>query len=241
MRTTWMILALPLALVGCDKGSGDDTDPASEDSGVDGAGDDGTGDDGTGDDAGAADDTGGVWGQEALDLVTARAGTYQGAWEMLGLDAGDEPYTYLSWTDDIVGSNPRIEGDRAMMDVTDFMVLEDYGDYEISWIEGVLIEEDGSPGEEFMEMDGEVTIFSQVKDGYYEYQTELARSDFSAWANVTQDNLISGYHTTYKVVTWPDGMETHDITRVTTLEWDAGDGPQTIEFTSMTGRHQKVK
>ncbi len=181
-----------------------------------------------------------TWGAEALDLVTAKAGTYEGSWQMFGLDPLDVSYPSMTWTDVAVATNPRIDGERALVDVTDTMDMGNYGEMQATWLEGVMIETDGSPGDEYMEMDGVVTVFSKVADDEYEYVTDIADSDYFSWSNVSAQNLIDGYHTTHKTVSWPDGQETHDITRTTTLEYDGGDGPVVVEFTSLVGQHIKV-
>jgi len=216
-----LIPLLILAVTACGGDSADDETPQGGD--------------------GDSGDGGAAWGEESLDLITSKSGAYGGAWEMMGLDASGATYTAMTWTDEVTSSDPRIEGDRAIVDVYSFMVIDPYGEYELSWIEGVFIEEDGSAGEEFMEMDGEITIFTKVADDRYEYETAVGQDDYYYWDGPTAQNLISGHHVNTKIVSYPDGVETHDITRFTTLEWDDGGGVQVAEFTSMMGQHYRVK
>ncbi len=87
------------------------------------------------------------WGQESLNFVTKNlAATFEGTWTLSGLDASDTPLESMSWTDVAIGSNPRIDGDRALVDVQNDM---DGGTWthSMTFNEGVLIEEDGSMGD----------------------------------------------------------------------------------------------
>ncbi len=181
-----------------------------------------------------------VWGQDALDHVIAKAGTYHGAWEMYGLDASDKVYLASTWTDIAVGSNPRIEGDRAQLDVIDTMDIDGF-EYVIEWTEGLMIEKDGSTGQAFMDMDGVVTLMPEIKPGYFQYQTDVVSSDLFYMANIDMSNLILGYHVTEKWVSEVNGLETHDITRNTHLKWSDKSGEYEADFLSMTGQHTKVK
>ncbi len=182
-----------------------------------------------------------VWGQEALDEVEQLAsGHFEGAWEMYGLDAMDRPVSAMTWTDVVTAENPRIEGERALVDVTDVMQFEEWGEYTMSWIEGVLINKDGSAGEQFMEIEGELTIITEIAPDRYEYAGEVTSQDLQYVENVTPANLISGSKYTTKVVTWADDLQTHQVTTETTLEYtDAAGNVDTVSFTSMEGSHQQ--
>lgn len=188
-----------------------------------------------------ADDDGGIWGQAALDFVSENlVGSYDGEWALSGLDATDTPVEQASWSDTITASNPRIEEDRALVDVASVM---DGGTWtqELEFLEGVYIEDDGSVGAYFFEVDAEITISTETSPGVWEYDAELTAYDYSAMANVTADNLIEGSNHSVKVVSYPDGVERHDITTTTHVEYDAGEGLQVVEFTSLQGYHRRAE
>ena len=236
MRELLVMLCACLLVLGLGACKGEEAD--DDDSGA--ADDDDVADDDVADDdSGSADDDT-EWGAEALEMVTEMAGTYQGDFEMFGLDAADASYSASAWVDTAVASNPRIEGDRAQVDVHDTMEMDGGGTYEMDWVEGLLIEEDGSTGEWFMEMEGVVTIMTEVEPGHFEYEQAVEDYDFYYWANITPENLIVGSHLTTKLVADEGGLETHDITRTTHLEYDDGAGGSvTVDYTSMEGTHQK--
>ncbi len=241
----WLILGLLAALLmGCNGGD-DDDDVTGDDDDVTGDDDDATGDDddATGDDddaTGDDDDSAGVWGQEALDLITGMVGTYTGDFVMHGLDGADAPYPAMSWADTAVASNPRIDGDRAQVDVHDTMVMDGGGTYEQEWLEGILIEPDGSAGDRFIDMDGVVTVQTEVTPGVFEYEQPIEEYDFYNWTNVTAANLIAGGHLMHKEVVDDGGIETHLISRTTSLEYeDAGGSTVSVEYLSLEGTHQK--
>jgi len=197
-------------------------------------------DDGEPDDTDSVDDTG-IWGQESLDFVTERlAKTFTGEWEMFKLDESDESVVDLGWTDVIVGSNPRIEEDRAFVDVISDM---DGGmwTYSYSLIEGVMITEDGGMGDYFMEIEGEVTIVTETSTDVWESSAALADTDLSSMANVSSSNLVDGWKSTTKVVSFDEeGAEHHEVSVITHVTYidDSGE-EQTVEFTSLEGYHHE--
>ena len=200
----------------------------------------------TGDDTSTTDSSSTVdsdprpWGQDSLDFVTENlVGTFEGAWTLTGLDASDTPTEGMSWTDVAIGSAPRIEDDRALVDVQNDM---DGGTwtYTMTFNEGVMIEEDGSMGAYFMDIEGAVTFLTETTPGTWTYQEDLTPNDLSMMANVTEDNLITGWKQSSKVITFPEDIERHDITTVTHVEYDPGSGSQIVEFTSLVGYHQRA-
>lgn len=222
--------ALLLPLAACDAG-GDSNADTSEPG-------DSAADTGTGDSGDTAEE---VWGQAALDFVEERLqGKFQGEWQLYGLDANDEPEASYSWTDEIEGKNARIEGDRAFVDIIDEM---DGGRWQqtVEFIEGVYISEDGGIGDYFFEIDGAVTIATETEPDVWTYQTELADYELDLMANVDADNLVEGYKSTVKLVSWVDGWERHDVTSTTHVEYVGSDGTTVVEFTSMEGYHQRYE
>ncbi len=222
--------ALLLPLVACDGGGESNADSAAP------------GD--TGDDTGTetGDTAEEAWGQAALDFVEERLqGKFQGEWQLYGLDANDEPEASYGWTDLIEGSNARIEGDRAFVDILDEM---DGGRWQqtVEFIEGVYIADDGGVGDYFFEIDGVVTIATETEPDVWTYQTALADYELDLMANVDADNLVEGYKSTVKLVSWVDGWERHDVTSTTHVEYVGDDGGTVVvEYLSMEGYHQRYE
>ena len=231
--------------VACDGEAGE-----AGETGSDGTGDTATNDTGTGGDTdtGGDIDTGGetgdtgVWGQAALDFLSDRlVGQFSGEWQLYGLDAADEQLESFAWTDIITGSNPRIESDRALVDIVDEM---DGGRWQLTmeFNEGVYIAEDGGIGNYFMLIDGVETIVTEVEPNRWEYTSDLTADDLAGIANVTEVNYLSGWKLATKLVSWVDEWERHDVSVLTHVEYDDGSGtPVVVEFQSLAGYHQKYE
>jgi hypothetical protein len=55
-------------------------------------------------------------------------------------------------------------------------------------------------------------------------------------------NAISGQHVLIKVITFDQGVETHNISRLTTVRWkDATGKERTTQFVSMQGQHRRQR
>ena len=193
-----------------------------------------------------AEDAGGggsdvEWGGTSLEFVSEHlTGVFEGSWVLSGLDASDAVVEQASWSDVVTASNPRIDGDRALVDVSSEM---DGGTWTqtLEFHEGVYIEEDGSMGAYFVEMDGEETILIETSPDVWEYDEDLGPNDFDVMVNVSAENLVEGWKHSVKVVTRPDGGERHDITTTTRVEYDGAAGVQTAEFTSLSGYHERTE
>ena len=52
---------------------------------------------------------------------------------------------------------------------------------------------------------------------------------------------VSAVNTTDKYVTYPEGQETHEITRTTSLVYMAAGQERSVDFVSMLGTHRKTE
>lgn len=179
---------------------------------------------------------------EALAYVRDRlVGTFTGSWTIAMLGPDDKSAPGLQFTDRVVGSNARIDGDRAIVDVTTRMDMGRGEPMELSFIEGVKIEEGGKRGVYFVEMQGQVTTYEEVEPGTWQSDAPLTEQDYAMMVNVTADNVVEGNKRTVKVVKITDGLERHDITATVTVKYTNASGePVSVEYTAMTGHHQQV-
>ena len=84
--------------------------------------------------------------------------------------------------------------------------------------------------------------YEEVKPRVWQNNSPLTPQDYTAMANVTAENVVSGNKLTTKVVTVTAGLERHEITSVIRVEYKGADGsPVTIEYTSMSGYHQQTE
>ena len=180
-------------------------------------------------------------GEDPAEVLAAKAGTYDGNWELFGRAADGTVFSASTWTDVAVADQPTFETDRAYLRVVDDMTFAGGMEIMQEWIEGVLVEADGTAGQEFIETNGVVTLVDEVEPDHFRYQTDVTPADLYFFEGITPDVLVSGYHVLDKVVTFPGGVETHTITRNTHLEWNDPAGTlQTADFVSLTGVHVKA-
>lgn len=179
---------------------------------------------------------------DPLAYLAQKAGTYEGSWELFGIDAGGLPSLAFAWTDVAVADQPTVEATRAYLHVTDNLqfTFGFMGTQTQSWLEGVLILPDGKLGNQFLDQDGVVTELIEIEPNHFVYETELSTYDLGLVEGLTQQNLVEGHHTVDKLVTFPDGVETHTISRMTHVEYiDMMGQVVTRDWESLTGTHEK--
>ncbi len=180
-------------------------------------------------------------GEDPLAVVTAKAGTYEGSWELFGLDADCRPESAMSWTDVATAAEPTLEADRAFVHVADHMTLASGMEIDRAWLEGVFVEDDGTAGAQFIDEDGVVTVLEEVEPYHFRYSAPLADVDRIFLACIPPETPLDGGHVVDKIVTFPGDQETHSIHRATHLAWtDPGGKARTADFESLAGTHRKV-
>lgn len=173
--------------------------------------------------------------------VRALEGSYTGSWMMFGIDKSGQVVKRMSWTDTMKASGARVDGGRAYVTTVDEMRFEGVNapPIRVEGKEGYLLTREGTPGDYFIEAGGEVHRMVKVGDGVWSYTAraaaeELARLGFPPGA--------SGQHALVKVITTEQGVETHRISRLTTVTWKDSDGKeQCLQFVSLQGFHQREK
>lgn len=181
------------------------------------------------------DQNNGVVPQAVRDM----AGNFAGSWTMFGLDEEGQAVKVVSWTDTVQAENPQIDGDRAYVLVTDEMVYEDNNipPMQLTWNEGYFLMPDGTLGDQFVESYGQITKFNQLRENVWITVTPVSPQELE---NYRLPNISSGQHIMNKVVTRDEGLETHRITRVTTVNWtDPAGQERSTQFVSLQGVHQR--
>ena len=173
--------------------------------------------------------------QAVLDMT----GTYAGSWTMYGIDAEGQVLKYSSWTDTVKAENPQLDGDQAYVLATDEMIFEDSNipPMKVTWKEGYFVLPDGTPGDQFIETFGQTTRVIQLSENVWTSATQAHAEEL---ASLGFPNVTSGQHVTTKVVSHEKGIETHRVTRVTTVNWmDQAGQDRWIQFVSLQGFHQR--
>jgi hypothetical protein len=171
--------------------------------------------------------------------VSALAGTFTGAWAIFGVDEKGQPVKRMAWTDTIRADAPAIKGDRAFVTTTDEMVFEGgkIPPMKIKGTEGYFLNKDGSLGDYFIEVFGQLYRVRKIEKNVWTYTMmaspqELAELGFAKAA--------SGQHVVVKVITQEQGAETHRITRLTTANWKDAEGKERwIQYVSLQGFHRR--
>ncbi|MEM7126829.1 MAG: hypothetical protein AAF702_10915 [Chloroflexota bacterium] len=171
--------------------------------------------------------------------VRDMAGTYVGSWTMFGLDGEGNVVKYSAWKDTVTAENPQLDGDRAYVHAADEMVFENSNipPMTVTWEEGYFLMPDGTLGDQFIESFGQTTRMIQLSDNVWTYATSAHAEELASLGFLS---VSSGQHVTTKVVTTEAGIETHRVTRVTTVNWtDHAGQDQAIQFVSLQGVHQR--
>ncbi|MBV7334818.1 hypothetical protein KFU94_42590 [Chloroflexi bacterium TSY] len=166
-------------------------------------------------------------------------GTYVGSWTMFGLDEEGQVVKVFSWIDTIKAENPQIDGEQAYVLTTGEMVFEDNNipPVQINGKEGYFLMPDGTLGDHFIETFGQMTKVIQLSENVFVYASPVSPRELE---NYRLPNVSSGQHIMNKVVTNEEGMETHRITRVTTVNWtDPAGQERSTQFVSLQGVHQR--
>ena len=175
--------------------------------------------------------------KEIKDVV----GTYTGSWTVYGLDANGQVIKQAAWTDTLKAENPVVEKNRAFVTTSDEMVFEggQIPPMKVPGTEGYLLNSDGSLGEYFIETYGQTYKMQKLNENVFAYSVPAAQQELVRLGAV---NVLSAQHTLIKVVAFDQGIEVHDISRLTTVRWkDASGKERTTQFISLQGRHQKQR
>jgi hypothetical protein len=173
--------------------------------------------------------------EEVRNLV----GTYTGSWTMFGIDDKGEVVKRMAWTDTIKAENPEVKGDRAYVSTTDEMTFEGgkIPPYKVQGKEGYFLKKDGLLGDYFIETSGQTNLMVKVGDKVWSYATPAAGQELG-FLGFPKD--ASGLHVLIKVVTKEQGVETHRISRLTTVNWKDKDGlERRLQFVSLQGFHKR--
>ncbi|MFC2163821.1 hypothetical protein ACFLT2_02345 [Acidobacteriota bacterium] len=177
--------------------------------------------------------------KEVPKEVRAMEGTYTGSWLMYGIDKKGEIIKSTAWTDTMEVGGSEIEGDRAFVSTIDEMTFE--GDqippFKVQGKEGYYLRKDGGLGAYFIETAGQMYRMVKVGENVWSYTTPAATQELS-WLGFPEN--ASGQHVLVKVVTNEQGVETHRISRLTTVNWKDNEGKeQVLQFVSLQGYHRR--
>jgi len=170
--------------------------------------------------------------------VSAIAGTFTGSWAMFGIDGQGQVVKKGAWTDTVKAENPVSKEDRSYVTTTDEMIFEGRPTpMKVEGKEGYLVNKDGSLGDYFIETYGQVIRMQRIGGNIWVYSAPANPRELAALGFTS---VSSAQHVLVKVVTVEDGVETHRISRVTTVNWKDEEGKDRwIQYISLQGFHKR--
>ena len=171
--------------------------------------------------------------------VKALVGTYSGSWKSFGIDAQGQVVQVGAWTDSMKAEKPVREAERAWVSTEDVMVFEGRtgAPFKVPGKEGYRLKPDGTLGEYFIETFGQTYRMQKLAEGIWTYATDASGQELS---QMGFPRGAAGRHVVVKVVTNEAGVETHRISRVTTVSWRDKEGKERwLQFVSLQGYHKR--
>jgi|ERR1043166_579950 hypothetical protein len=171
--------------------------------------------------------------------VAALTGTFTGSWTIFGLDDRGQSVKRAAWTDTIKSQAPTIQGDRAFVSTTDEMTFEGgkVPPRKVEGREGYFLNPDGTLGDYFIESFGQVQRARKLGSNVWAYSMPADARELSQFGLT---NVASAQHVIVKVIIFESGVETHRISRVTTVNWKDAEGKErSTQFLSLQGFHRR--
>ena len=165
-------------------------------------------------------------------------GTYTGSWSMFGMDQNGNIVKKMSWTDVLEAKNPEVKDGQAYVTTIDNMLFEgSIPPQKVTGSEGYYLNEDGSLGDYFIQMAGQTLKMIEIEQDVWAYTSAVNPYEYSI---LGLTNVLYAKHVLIKVVTREDEVETHRISRVTTVRLTGKDNTdQWIQFISLQGNHRR--
>jgi hypothetical protein len=170
--------------------------------------------------------------------VRALVGTYTGAWTSYGIDAKGEVVKRMAWTDVITAEKPEVKEGRAFVTTLNTMTFEGGmpPPVKVQGKEGYFLKEDGTPGDYFVENFGQVQRLVKLAGNVWTSTASLTPQEMTRMG-FPSDSY--GQYVIVKVVTKEEGVETHRISRLTTVCWKKDGKERTLQFLSLQGYHKR--
>jgi hypothetical protein len=171
--------------------------------------------------------------------VRALEGTYSGAWTMYGINERGDVVKRFAWTDTLKTTGAAVSGDRAYVTWVNEQVFEGAKGppRKTEGKEGYFLTKDGGLGDYFVETFGQTTRMTRPAKNIWTSASAAAPQELAALGFPDE---ATGQHVMVKVVTAEKGVETHRISRVSTVTWTDKDGKERVlQFISFLGYHKR--
>jgi hypothetical protein len=171
--------------------------------------------------------------------VRALEGTYIGSWTMFGIDDKGAVVKRMSWTDTMKAERAELKEGRAVVMTTDEMSFEggNIPARKVEGKEGYFLNTDGGLGDYFIETFNQVHRMARLGDHVWSCAMPAAEQEL---IQLGFPKGASGQHVIVKVVANEQGVETHRVSRLTTVTWKDKEGnQQALQFVSLQGHHKR--
>jgi hypothetical protein len=171
--------------------------------------------------------------------VRALEGSFVGTWNMYGIDDKGDVIKRFTWTDTIKSTGVEVKNDRAYIKWVNEQTFAGRPGppRKTEGKEGYFLNKDGTLGDYFIEMFGMSTRMRQLSETAWSYATPAFPQELTV---LGFPKTASGQHVVVKVVTKENNLETHRISRVSTVRWKDKEGKdRVIQFVSLQGHHQR--
>ena len=166
-------------------------------------------------------------------------GVYRGTWTLYRVDERGAPAKSATWRDVLTASDARIENERALVSTVDRITFDDRRTppMTVRGAEGYFLTRNGAPGRYFVEVKGTTYRARKVDKNTWVYVMTLSPADL---VRLGFERPLAGRHTIVKAVTEEDGVETHRITRLSTVNWEDAKGrSRWTQYVSLVGMHRR--
>ena len=170
--------------------------------------------------------------------VKSIVGNYTGSWTSYTINEKGEVVKQTAWTDTMKAENPIVEKDRVFVSTVNEMTFEGgrIPPMKMPGKEGYFLNRDGSLGDYYVEIFGQTIKMNRLDKDVWAYTIPANPREFAALGN----KFVSANHVLVKNVTNEGGVETHHISRLTTLRWKDAEGKErATQFVSLQGKHQR--
>ena len=177
--------------------------------------------------------------QDINHRANALLGNFAGEWTSYKKNLAGDIEMVVTWKDTLRTSDLHINDSMAYVKVSSKSVFDNPSipEYSLEFTEGFFIE-DGVIGDHFFEVLGKKTIQTKLDAHTYVYSQKIEPNEFS---QMRFFNVVEGYHTVVKLVLITDGVERHDISRLSTIQWiDTQGKVQNTQFVSLKGFHERI-
>lgn len=178
--------------------------------------------------------------ETAHDAAAKIVGTYRGEWKMFGRDAAGLIVEKSAWSDELIAANLTDLKDRAYVEVEDTMTFADGTKRVSKFHEGFFANADGSAGDRFYEIAGDIVIFKKLDPNNWSFLTAPSSGELS-WMGFALGEVLGATNVTIKSTTYEGAIDTDNVSRITTVQLkDASGAIRVLQFTSMQGYHNRM-